>query len=335
MRFARGSRTEKGGSCSNHDAVRRGSTMDNTEQQLGTTPKRGGAASDRSSAPSPVPADRDHLELLHDVARALASNVDLRDLVTALSSALRRAIPHAFMGLALHEAGSETLVLQAALRSPDGHQNGHHTRRRLPLINSPSGRAFRARRRLVFVDDELARFAEAVAPLRQYGIRGLCCVPLGVRDLVLGTLEIGSTEPDAFTPTAVAVIDEVAHHVAMAVVSGRAFQDIVQRNDDVTEERACREGEIPAKQPFEGIVGDSPPLRDALQQVEIVAPTDATVLVLGETGTGKELIARAIHHRSRRRERRFVTINCAAIPSGLLESELFGHERGAFTGAMA
>ena len=123
-------------------------------------------------------------------------------------------------------------------------------------------------------------------------------------------------------------------HLAMAIASRRAFQDIMQRNDHVSEERACREGEVPAKQPFEGIVGDSPPLRDALQQVEIVAPTDATVLVLGETGTGKELIARAIHHRSRRRER-IVTINCAAIPSGLLESELFGHERGAFTGAIA
>ena len=129
--------------------------------------------------------------------------------------------------------------------------------------------------------------------------------------------------------------DEVAHHVAMAVANGRAFHETAQRNDGVTEERTCCEGEIPAKQPFEGIVGDSPPLRDALQQVEIVAPTDATVLVLGETGTGKELIARAIHHRSRRREHRFVTINCAAIPSGLLESELFGHERGAFTGAIA
>src|SRR5262245_6861610 len=111
MRFARGSRTEKGVLL--EPAVRRGSTMENTEQQFSATPKRDGAASDRSGVPSLVPADRDHRELLQDVTSALASNVDLRDLVTALSSALRRAIPHTFMGLALHEAGSDTLVLQA------------------------------------------------------------------------------------------------------------------------------------------------------------------------------------------------------------------------------
>src|SRR5262245_40181715 len=111
--------------------------------------------------------------------------------------------------------------------------------------------------------------------------------------------------------------------MAGLVAGEHALRDTGQRNGD---------GEIPAKPPFESIVGDSPPLREVLRQVEIVAPTDASVLVLGETGTGKQLIARAIHHGSRRRESRFVTINCAAIPSGLLESELFGHERGAFTG---
>src|SRR5437016_5744982 len=131
------------------------------------------------------------------------------------------------------------------------------------------------------------------------------------------------------------MIEEVARQVAMAVANVLAFREIAQLTEKLAEERLYLENEIRTDHPFAEIVGESRPLRDALRQVETVAPTDATVLVLGETGTGKELIARAIHDRSGRRGRTFVKINCAAIPSGLLESELFGHERGAFTGAIA
>jgi formate hydrogenlyase transcriptional activator len=133
----------------------------------------------------------------------------------------------------------------------------------------------------------------------------------------------------------VAMIQGVGRQVAMAVANALAFGEVAELTEKLAEERLYLEGEIRAEHLFGEIVGESPLLRDVLRQVETVAPTDATVLILGETGTGKELIARAIHDRSPRRERTLVKVNCAAIPWALLESELFGHERGAFTGAIA
>jgi formate hydrogenlyase transcriptional activator len=324
--------------------------MYNGEVEFDATARNGGTRREGSHATSPSMkrcdetlafpgkrlAERDLLRVLRDVTNALASNLDLPDLVRALSSALRPAIPHAFAALALHEPGSDALVLHAAaFRSAEGHQNGHHHQgTRLPLTHSPSGRALSARRPLVFNDDELTEFAEVVAPLRQEGIRALCCVPLVVRDVALGTLEVGSLEPDGFAPDAVAVIDAVARQVAMAFPNTLAFKQIAQLRHKRAGRPLDLESESPTGHTFREIIGNSRSLREALRQVEVVARTDSTVLVLGETGTGKELIARAIHARSDRRERTFVKINCAAIPSGLLESELFGHERGAFTGAV-
>src|SRR5207249_5043004 len=167
------------------------------------------------------------------------------------------------------------------------------------------------------------------------GIVSFCSLPLTTARRRIGALSFGSREPVTYTAADVDFLSEVAKLVALAVDNALAFREIAQLTEKLTEERLYLESEIRAEHPFAEIVGESRLLRDALQQVEIVAPSDATVLVLGETGTGKELIARAIHDRSGRRERTFVKINCAAIPSGLLESELFGHEQGAFTGAVA
>ena len=131
------------------------------------------------------------------------------------------------------------------------------------------------------------------------------------------------------------MLAEVADQVAMAVNNAVAFRQIAELRDRLTQEKHYLEEEINLENRFEDIVGESTGLRQVLKDIETVAPTDATVLIQGETGTGKELLARAIHRLSPRRDRTFIKLNCAAIPAGLLESELFGHEKGAFTGAIA
>ncbi len=203
----------------------------------------------------------------------------------------------------------------------------------VPPPNFPARQAFRARRTMVFNQADLTDPAAEI--LRERGIREYCAVPLMVRERALGTLNVGSTKPGAFGPAAVAMVEAVARQVAIAVDNALAFQKIEQLNGQLSVKCSYLESEIVSEHHFDSIVGESSALRQVLEEVEVVAPTGSTVLVLGETGTGKELIARAIHERSRRSDRIFVKINCAAIPTGLLESELFGHEKGAFTGAIA
>src|SRR6266436_3027107 len=240
--------------------------------------------------------ERDHLRLLLDVTNAMVSKLDLAELVAAISSSLERAIPHEFTALALYDKESDDLVVHAAAtKSSDGRRQ---VGRRIPVVGSAAGEAFTARRTLLFGEDDLTgRLDDTAAPMREAGIRSVCAVPLVVGDRGLGTLTVGNLQPDAFTPESVAMIEEVARQVAMAVANCLAFQEIAQLTQKLAEERLYLESEIRAEHPFEEIVGESRPLRDVLQQVETVAPTDATVLVLGETGTGKELIARAIHDR--------------------------------------
>jgi len=175
---------------------------------------------------------------------------------------------------------------------------------------------------------------EIVRLLRSEGIQTICCVPLINHGRAFGTLNLASRRMDAFAPQDVELLQQVGGQIAIAVENALAFKEIDALKDKLAEEKLYLEEEIRTEFNFEEIIGDSPLLKQALAQLELVAPASTTALVLGETGTGKELIARAIHNLSPRRERTFVKVNCAAIPSGLLESELFGHERGAFTGAI-
>ena len=269
--------------------------------------------------------ERGHLRLLLEVANATVSKLELPELVNAVSTSLDRAISHHSVTLALYDKDHGDLVVHAvASKSGDGHR---HIGAR--FAGAAGGEAFIPERTFVFDEGDLRdRFPDTAAALRETRIRSVCAVPLVVGDRGLGTLTVGHREPDAFPPEAVAIIEAVGRQVAMAVANAVAIQKLA-------EERLYLESEIRTEHPFREIVGDSALLRAVLAQVETVAPTVATVLVLGETGTGKELIARAIHDRSARRVRTFVKVNCAAIPAALLESELFGHERGAFTDAVS
>jgi formate hydrogenlyase transcriptional activator len=171
--------------------------------------------------------------------------------------------------------------------------------------------------------------------LATVGIVGGCLIPLIHRGRVLGTLGLGRKEEVAYTEEEIAFLTQFGAQLAIAIDNALTYGQVAGLKNKLAQEKLYLEDEIRTEHNFEEIIGDSPALKQALKQVEIVAPTDSTVLILGETGTGKELIARAIHNRSHRRERTFIKMNCAAIPTGLLESELFGHEKGAFTGAIA
>jgi formate hydrogenlyase transcriptional activator len=176
--------------------------------------------------------------------------------------------------------------------------------------------------------------AEMYAKASSEGMNSFCDVALVSRGRTLGVLALGRRDENAFDASEVAFLSQVAKQVAIAIENALAFGEIAGLKDRLAQEKLYLEDEIRSDMDFEGIVGQSSGLRHVLNLVETVAPSDSTVLLLGETGTGKELIARAIHDSSRRKDRTLVKVNCAAIPTGLLESELFGHERGAFTGAI-
>jgi formate hydrogenlyase transcriptional activator len=188
---------------------------------------------------------------------------------------------------------------------------------------------------LVARREEIDKFHPEVSDfLRGQGVEVVCCVPLTTHGRTFGTVNFASRNPTAFSTPDVELLRQVAAQVAIALENALAFKEIDALKDKLAVEKLYLEEEIRTEFNFEEIIGESPLLRRTLSQVELAAPAGTTVLILGETGTGKELIARAIHNLSPRRERTFVKVNCASIPAGLLESELFGHERGAFTGAL-
>ncbi len=275
--------------------------------------------------------ERDRLQLLLEVTKSMVSNLELGDLLRAISASIRRDMRYDAVGVWLPDSDQRQLRLHA-FDFPESKgfakEDSLH-----PVEGSVIGTVFKTGKPVVGATTEIMSEQEG-REVRAEGIEFLCALPLISRNRTLGVLALGCRAGQCFSPNDVEFLMRAAGQVAIAVENALAYREITELKDKLAQEKLYLEDEIRNESDFEGIVGQSSTLRQVLHLVETVATSDSTVLLLGETGTGKELIARAVHDRSQRKDRTLIKLNCAAIPTGLLESELFGHERGAFTGAI-
>ena len=269
---------------------------------------------------------------LLEINNALIANLTRDALFRAIAEAVRRVVPFDRTAIFLHDPERDVLrlfTLESSLPT-----SYFALGLEMPANDSHVGRVFREQRLLLRGD--LGTQREFPMEERAYGdgVRSYVIVPLVVHGRSIGTLAVASVNPHQYSESDAAFFQEVANQVALAIENMKAYEEIAALKATLERESVYLREEIHREHNFDEIVGSSARLRALLRQVEQVAPTDSTVLITGETGTGKELIARAIHSRSPRRERPLVKVNCSAISAGLVESELFGHVKGAFTGAI-
>jgi formate hydrogenlyase transcriptional activator len=271
----------------------------------------------------------ERLRLLLDLTNRVVSTLDLHALLREVVASLRRVMQCEGVGVTLPDPDTGKLRLYA-LDFPTSRGFLHEGQLTADVSTSVT-MVFESRQAVNMNRGQIA----TDGPVALEGANSLCRVPLVSHDRVLGVLSLGSVREQAFSEDDVAFLGQVANQIAIAVENATAYREIAELKDKLLQEKVYLEDEIRSELNFEELVGSSKGLRYVLGQIETVAPTDSTVLIYGETGTGKELVARAVHNLSPRKANAFVKLNCAAIPTGLLESELFGHEKGAFTGAIS
>lgn len=278
-----------------------------------------------------VASTAEHLRTLLEINNAIVTNLSQEALLRSIAESLRRGVPFDRAALAIYQPGRDVFRFEAI----EGSSVSSYFQPRLEISprNSSVGWVFHHQRPILRQDLEKEQQYANERRLAAEGMRSHCVVPLIVRGKSIGTLNVAHAHPGQYSEENAAFLQQVANQVALAVENMQSFEEIAALKARLEKENIYLQEEIRTEHNFEEIVGSSHALLDVLRTVEQVAPTDSTVLIHGETGTGKELIARAIHDRSLRKERPLVRVDCSAISTGLIESELFGHMKGAFTGA--
>jgi formate hydrogenlyase transcriptional activator len=279
--------------------------------------------------------ERERLQGLLEVNSSLIRPKELTELIAAISASMYRVLGYNYGTLDLVSSEDEDEIISYPLGDFPLTRRIINVETSMRRQEVPSKLAIESGQVKVFTRAELQNMQGPLAkPLLEQGLQWLSCIPLLTSERVLGSLNVGSTTPFDLISASLDILRQLGAPVASALENARAYREIAQLKDKLAKEKIYLEDEIRTELNFEEIIGESANLKAILDQVRTVAPSDANVLILGETGTGKELVARAIHKMSARQGSSFIKVNCAAIPSGLLESELFGHERGAFTGAI-
>jgi formate hydrogenlyase transcriptional activator len=275
---------------------------------------------------------QNRLQSLVEIGQEVSSTLDFDQLLPLVFSKMRQITNYDYARLGVLEPDSRTLRIRTV---EPGKSATWRDWNRLPLASAISARTIETRKVTLLDATEVSQFSDiAIREIQESGIRSLCCVPLLMGNRALGSVLLGAARENAFSQEDGEYLQQVAAQIAPAIHNATAYREVAQAKDRLANEKRYLESEIRAEH-ADKIIGSSPALKRVLENAAIVAVTDATVLITGETGTGKERVARAIHAMSARRERNFIKMNCAAIPTGLLESELFGHEKGAFTGAVS